>query len=62
MSCQFSLWEDMVDLKGLILDYWLILLCQITVCRVTDCHLSVCLCVCVCRLSYRSQFGGGFGQ
>ena len=34
-------------LKGLNMDYWLILLCQITAYRITNCHLIVCVCTCV---------------
>ena len=40
-------------LKGLILDSWLIWLCQITTCRIAN---VVCLYVCVFRQSYRAEF------
>ena len=45
----------MVVLKGLILDYWLIWIYQITAHRIADCHLPVWLCVCTCIDNHTGQ-------
>ena len=37
----------MVVFKGLILDYWLIRLCQMTICTVAHFYQSVFVCMCV---------------
>ena len=49
----FSLCKHVVVLKGLILDYWLIWLCQIASYGIANCCLSVC--VYAFRLSYRPE-------
>ena len=52
----FSLKKGMVAWKGLIVDYWLIWLCQITTCRITNCCPSVSV------DSYRPKFLGNWPQ
>ena len=53
----FSLWEGVLVMEGLvwwfeglILDNWLILLCQITAYRIANCHLTVFLCLWDCHI------------